>query len=229
MQDNSFDTAFIYIDEAGDFDFTSGGTEHFVMTCMVTKEPCSIAAGLLKVRYKTISDLKAITKRSEKYYSFHASNDLQYIRDEVFQILHRCRRNFQTFAVVLNKANLKSQHKVDSHVYASAFTQLIDIAFRHSSLVATSKAVVVVTDSIPVQKRKDTVRAQLKQCLKRWAAGHKKSYQLFHHQSANELNLQAVDYLSWALFRKWERGDMRSFDIVSESVVVEEVIEVAEV
>lgn len=33
-------------------------------------------------------------------------------------------------------------------------------------------------------------------------------YDIFHHCSASSVNLQIVDYISWAIFRKYERdGD----------------------
>jgi len=36
--------------------------------------------------------------------------------------------------------------------------------------------------------------------------------------------LQAADYVAWAFFQKYERGDTRFYDIISGKVVVEEVI-----
>ena len=36
--------------------------------------------------------------------------------------------------------------------------------------------------------------------------------------------LQAVDYIAWAFFQKYERGDTRFYDIVADQVMVEEFI-----
>ena len=36
--------------------------------------------------------------------------------------------------------------------------------------------------------------------------------------------LQATDYIAWAFFQKYERGDSRFYEIVADKVVVEEVI-----
>jgi hypothetical protein len=33
--------------------------------------------------------------------------------------------------------------------------------------------------------------------------------------------LQAVDYCAWALQRKWERGDLRSYDLIKDRITYE--------
>jgi len=43
--------------------------------------------------------------------------------------------------------------------------------------------------------------------------------------SVRRKELQAVDYVAWAIFQKYERGDNRFFQIIADKVVMEDVLE----
>lgn len=34
----------------------------------------------------------------------------------------------------------------------------------------------------------------------------------YHHAATSNAWIQAADYCSWAVFRKWEHGDLRTYD-----------------
>jgi len=59
--------------------------------------------------------------------------------------------------------------------------------------------------------------AALKPYLKKHLA-QGASYDLFHHQSRSDLNPQVADYISWAAYRKWNKGDSRSYDLIAPCV-----------
>lgn len=41
------------------------------------------------------------------------------------------------------------------------------------------------------------------------------AFRILHHASRADVNLQVADYCAWALYRKWERDDLRSVRIVT--------------
>jgi hypothetical protein len=43
-------------------------------------------------------------------------------------------------------------------------------------------------------------------------------YRVLHHASKSSFGLQVADYCNWAIFRKWERGDTRSYDLIRSRV-----------
>lgn len=47
------------------------------------------------------------------------------------------------------------------------------------------------------------------------------------NESAARKELQAADFVAWAIFQKYERGDNRFYDSIAHRLVVEEVIEQA--
>jgi hypothetical protein len=45
--------------------------------------------------------------------------------------------------------------------------------------------------------------------------------------SISRKELQAADYVAWAIYQKYERGDSRFYDLIADRLIVEEVIEQA--
>lgn len=74
--------------------------------------------------------------------------------------------------------------------------------------------VVVITDTLPVAKKRKAVEKALKQNLAKMLPGGT-PYRVMHHASKAHYGLQIADYLNWAIFRKWEHGDISSFDIIA--------------
>jgi hypothetical protein len=73
--------------------------------------------------------------------------------------------------------------------------------------------VIVITDSIPVSRKREAVEKAVKQTLSRMLPAGTK-YRILHHASKSCVSLQVADYCSWAIFRKWERGDSRSYELI---------------
>ena len=59
-------------------------------------------------------------------------------------------------------------------------------------------------------------RTALVAAVKKYLATHLQGvpYEISMHQSASHHYLQIVDYLSWAVFKKWERGDIWPHEVV---------------
>ena len=43
-------------------------------------------------------------------------------------------------------------------------------------------------------------------------------YHVLHHASKSNLDLQIADYCTWAVYRKWNRQDARSFQRIKAAV-----------
>ncbi|MDO8987110.1 MAG: hypothetical protein Q7V14_02685 [Coriobacteriia bacterium] len=75
---------------------------------------------------------------------------------------------------------------------------------------------VAVTDRIPVAKKQGEVKQALKRAFKKNLGG--RTYALFHHESRSDLNLQIADYFCWAIQRKWEGDDDRSYVLIEQAI-----------
>jgi hypothetical protein len=74
------DTVFAYVDEAGNFDFSSGGTKYFVVSCLVTSPPFACHNELLGAKYELLA-------QGLNLEFFHASENTQAARNIVFDAI----------------------------------------------------------------------------------------------------------------------------------------------
>lgn len=90
---------YVYIDEAGNFDFGPGGTRHFLLVGVVMRRPFSHLGRLLEVEYDLLEDGLDLEH-------FHASEDRQVVRDRVFESIATDGRDMRLVIVVAEKARL---------------------------------------------------------------------------------------------------------------------------
>ena len=50
------------------------------------------------------------------------------------------------------------------------------------------------------------------------ARGIKERYQVLLHDSKSNVDLQIADYCNWAIYRKWSRGDERSYNLIRTAI-----------
>gem|GEM_PF-3209631 len=76
----SLDTLFVFLDEGGNFDFSKNGTQYFTITSVATTRPFTFATPLIDIRCSLLE-----TGIGLEY--FHASEDKQPVRDQVFNVI----------------------------------------------------------------------------------------------------------------------------------------------
>ena len=81
VEENANKPLFVYVDESGNLDFTSSGTAHYVLAAVATTDPFYSASELQKLKYNYLDNGKA----NIEY--FHASEDRQFVRDDVLSII----------------------------------------------------------------------------------------------------------------------------------------------
>jgi hypothetical protein len=75
--------------------------------------------------------------------------------------------------------------------------------------------VVVVFSSIFDRKKRGILKQTFKSLIKQHA---NVPFALYFHDSKFDMCNQAVDYFGWAIYRKWEAVDTRSFELVKHIV-----------
>ena len=140
--------------------------------------------------------------------AFHACQDNKYIKEELFNIISTFNEQYvQTYSYILekpkvhpDKRNKKDKFYIDNLSYATQ--RLLDE-------LRIDKNFIVITDRLPVKQNKNKQVGALKKGIKEYLKSKKLKirYDIFHHCSASSANLQIVDYISWAIFRKFEHKD----------------------
>lgn len=204
----ALDTLFVFLDEGGNFDFSPSGSKYFTLTSVATTRPFVFATPLIDIRCSQLElgfDLEY----------FHASEDQQVVRDAVFGVISAHMASMRFDSVVVRKNRTAPKFQSTEALYPMMLRYLLQYVMR--GFAGKHDKVVVVTDSIPQEKKKRAIEKSIKTELSTALAGAT-PYHIFHHASKSSVGLQIADYVNWAVFRKWERGDDRSYNIISPSL-----------
>ena len=202
---------YLFSDEAGCFTFnrTPNVSKYFII-CTITLSDLTVAAGLVKLRREMIWD------RSPVGDYFHATVDKQEIRDRVFaEIL---KHDVRIQATICEKAKAQphlTTAKSRFYKYPWYYTLKHGIA-RHvnagDDLLVTAASLGSKNERQTYCKELDDVMGQTIKAA-RWAVDFRPSH--------CDPCLQVADYCAWAIQRKWERGDTRSYDMISHMITRE--------
>lgn len=79
---------------------------------------------------------------------------------------------------------------------------------------------------MPVQKNKQTQIKAIKSGINTYISENKLNirYDIFHHCSASSVNLQLIDYINWAIQRKYEKNDMYFYEKIEKYILDEEIV-----
>jgi hypothetical protein len=119
-------------------------------------------------------------------------------------------------AVIVDKRDIVRPPKDPEEIYRDAVTR----AVRHA--VARWPRIDVCLDKRYTAKR---LRYELEKAIREGIVDlHQEVVIIRQEDSIACKELQATDYVAWAFFQKYERGDGRFYEIIADKVVVEEVI-----
>lgn len=195
---------FVFADESGDLVFSrNGSASRFFTLTTLTALDCTIGAGLQDLR-RTLA-WEGIGLDCE----FHATEDAQAVRDRVFPVLasHRYRLDI----TVLEKSKAMPHLRTDrqrfyQHAWYFHFKRLA--ALLHGRV----DEVLMISAALGTKKERTNFRSAVVDVATQLLPGI--VHQVAAWQAASEPCLQAVDYCCWAVHRKWERDDARSYDLI---------------
>ncbi|MEW6376239.1 MAG: DUF3800 domain-containing protein [Thermodesulfobacteriota bacterium] len=200
---------YVFLDEAGDFNFSVSGTRFFTLTTITKSRPFPWDAPLISLKY----DLIEVGLDIEY---FHAAEDRQAVRDRVFSIIADNLIDLRIDTLIVEKAKTGPSLQVVEKFYPRMIGYLIRYVLEKRNLRNYTE-VIVMTDSIPVSRKREAIEKAVKQTLSRMLPAGAK-YRILHHASKSCVGLQIADYCNWAIFRKWERGDLRSYELIRSGI-----------
>jgi hypothetical protein len=199
----------VFLDEAGDFNFSATGTRFFTLTTITKTRPFTWDAPLISLKY----DLIEVGLDIEY---FHASEDRQAVRNQVFTIIGNNLTNLRIDSLVIEKRKTGPVLQELEKFYPRMIGYLIRYVLEPRNL-KDYEEVIVITDSVPVSRKREAIEKAVKQTLSRMLPNGTR-YKILHHASKSCTGLQIADYCNWAIFRKWERGDLRSYELIRSGI-----------
>lgn len=203
---------YVFIDESGDFNFTPSGSKFYTITAVITHQPWEKIDEISFKRHSILSgeELNALSNEYLENFlchAFHASEDRQPVRDEFFKLI-QAMKYFKAHSIVIrkNKTNpiLRDPHKL----YSKFTSYLLDYIFK--SYICSKLCIFI--DRMPINSHKKAFLGAVKSEIKNKQP--KKEFRIYFPSSASNVFLQISDYVNWAISRKWERADTRSYDLI---------------
>lgn len=195
---------YVFADEAGDFAFKRGpNISRYFIACSVMMENCDAGEDLLRLRREMA------WKRQPLGDYFHATTDMQSTRDLVFELISK--RLLRIDATILEKSKTQLHIRTteqDFYKYAWYY----HFKYLTPTTIKAGDELQVTIASIGTKKSRAVFLSAISDVLAQ-TTNRFNSVTGFWPAQADPC-LQIADYCTWAIQRKWERHDTRSYDLI---------------
>jgi hypothetical protein len=200
---------YIFLDEAGNLDFSRNGSKYFVLGGITKERPFHAYKELTEFKYDQV-------ERGTALEYFHASENAQAVRNGVFDIIQKNLDGVSVDAIIVEKQKVEAMLREEELFLPKVLGTLLREILQHYPLAGLAE-VIVFTDSLPVQRKRGAVEKGVKMTLAAMLPAGVR-YRVLHHASKSNMDLQIADYCVWAIYRKWNGLDTRSFDRIRAAV-----------
>lgn len=147
------------------------------------------------------------------YDGFHASEDKQRVRDEVFTLLDS--QDFRIDSVVLEKAKAYQHLKKNEHLFYQTAWYLL---FKYIARICFPEEEngLVIAGSLGTKKKQKDFQQSITDVVSQLSQSNRVKAAAW--SAASHPCLQIADYCCWAIQRKYEQQDDRSFVLIQKKI-----------
>lgn len=203
------------MDESGDLGFSleKGSSRFFIVTAIFTDSK----RRLEKIAKKTHATLR---KKYRKVGVLHAYSETQATRQRLLKAVGKTDSNI--LVIILNKKKVYTKLKDEKAVLYNYVTNIL------LDRLLTKKIVPLNHEVHMIAAQRETNRF-LNQNFKEYLANqasntHKVKIKVEIATTAQEKALQVADFVSWAIFRKYEYNDDSYYNIIKEKIIEESLL-----
>jgi len=206
--------AYIFLDESGDLGFSKSSSKWFIFTIAMVSNPRSLERVVKKI-------WKPLRKKYKKLGELHAYRADDITRTRMLRKLNEL-MGLKVLCVILNKKKVHIDLQNEKN-YLYNYTANILLDRLHSSAtIKSNEQIDLFID------RKDT-KKKLRENFINYLTGQmnnrgRKHFTVTLHTSHENKSLQAVDFISWAIFRKYERGDFEFYELIKSKITDERLL-----
>lgn len=199
---------YVFVDEGGNFDFTVKGSSYFILTS-ITLDACTAGDELLELRRELVWEGIELTD------AFHATTDQQKVRDRVFDLLGR--HEFRIDATIFEKRKTQPDRQSEDAIYELAW--YLHMQYVAPRIATYDDELMVVGASVSTRKRRQALGRAVAGVVRQTARSA--VARTAYWPAASDPCLQIADYCCWAIQRKWEQGDDRSYVLITNKILTE--------
>jgi hypothetical protein len=213
-QENDNDImSYIFLDESGDLGFNPDkkSSRFFMVTFLFVEDKRPIEKAVKKTHAELSKKLK------KKIGELHAVNEKPITRQRLLKRLHE--KECSIMVIYLNKKKVFTKLQDEKQVLYNYITNILLDRIFTRRLVAERGEIELIasrreTNRFFNENFKDYLESQVRN-------NHSKDISISIRTPQEEKGLQAVDCVSWAVFRKYEGGDEGYYNLIKEKIVEE--------
>lgn len=205
----------LFADEAGNFDFSGGrgASRYFIIASVTCGEP-DVGNAMLHLRRQLLWE--GLDVRPE---GFHATEDKQAVRDRVFAMLTD--HDLRIDATIFEKRNVRP-HLIDDEAAFYRLAWFLHFKFVGPRIVTATDELMVTAAALSTKRRRAVFAEAVHDVVAQ--VSPTTTFRAVQTSSESEPCLWAADYCAWAIQRKWERGDERSYVLIRDQLESEVVM-----
>lgn len=205
---------YIFLDESGDLGFSEKSSKWFLMAAVFTKSPRRVEKVIKKTR-------KGLKKKYKKVAELHAYHSQPITKKRILRGLAEV-DDLAILTLVLNKKKVFVDFK-NQKAYLYNFLANTLLSFLKEKKYLSEESVFEIC--IDQRETKKFLRENFINYLtENLEYGPSKSFKVKIKPSHTEKCLQAIDFISWAIFRKYEQNDYEYYEIIKDKIIEEEVM-----
>ncbi len=218
-------TVWFFVDESGDTAFYGKGgrvivgdegcSRIFLLGFAKTENPQPIRDKLSEIRNHVAADpyLQAVPSLKKSLLAFHAKDDCPEVRMLVFKALVELDFSIQVIVARKIEPMFRTRYQgSQSRFYDDLITRLFQ-----NQLHKASRNVIVFSRR-GKKARQHALRSAIEQGVeafrKKWGTEVHTKVEVYTSRPSEEPMLQVIDYATWAVYRAFDRGEMRYFDFL---------------
>lgn len=203
---------YVFADESGCFTFRRGPniSRYFILCTVQIDDPAPICHDITELR----RELAWHGHRQDD--CIHATTDPQAVRDAVYEILSR--HDFRIDATLLEKSKAQPQAR-PNEVRFYQYAWYYHFKYVARQLFRNDDEAFICASSIGTKKKRAAFNAAIHDVVNQ-AIPHLEWRAIFWPNISDPCLLVA-DYCAWAIQRKWESNDERSYVLVKNKIATE--------
>ncbi|KKP30768.1 MAG: hypothetical protein UR15_C0001G0013 [Parcubacteria group bacterium GW2011_GWA2_31_28] len=199
---------YIFLDESGELGFKESSSNYFIITLLSCDEGEIYALRRIMKRVRE----RLLKKKDKRRPELKGNNSSDKIRMDVLGRFAKTKS--EVFVVVLEKSKVYEYLKDKKDKLYNYLSNLI----LNECSFDTAKVCLVVDKS----KLNRSLREDFNNYIKNEISKKSSSCNLLikHENSQNYGCLQVLDFVSWAIFRSYEYGDLKFIDTIKNKIVI---------
>lgn len=203
---------YIFLDESGDLGFSKKSSKWFILTIVLTNNHRKIEKCIKKIH-------KGLRKKYKKVGELHAYHSHDTTRKKLLKLLSEL-EDLNIFCVVIKKEDIYIDFQNQKNYLYNYTANILLQRIYNKKLFNDDKVLIYIDQRETNRFLKKNFEDYLNKSLSKW----NKKIEIKIKPSHTEKCLQAVDFISWSIFRKYEFDDNQYYQIIKSKIKEEKLL-----